>query len=314
MGLHPRLSIVVPVFKSRQQIASTVSEILKVMRGIGPTFELILVNDASPDGVWEILRALAQREPEIIAIDLVHHVGQHAALFCGISHAKGEFVLTMDDDGQNPPAEVPKLIAKIEEGYDVVFGRFMRKRHAWHRRLGSRVIGLLNQLVFDKPKHVTLSNFRIFRREVGDRMVRFRPAAPYLPGLLLMFAGSIGNVAVEHRPRMTGKSTYNLREISAVVGRILFFYSPVPRRLVAVLGATCILAGILGVAPTMMSSGISEAAAANSVSLLATMSLLGGTAILLLSWMAGMAQRRALLLLGQKGCYAVRAMEGGTPL
>ena len=152
-----------------------------------------------------------------MAIDLLKNYGQHTAVFAGLRHSEGRYAITMDDDLQNPPEEIPPLLAKAEEGYDLVIGRFERKRHSLSRRWGSKLVDWMNRRVFHKPKGLVLTSFRCIRRDVVDRMADYRTAYPYIPGLALMFSRSRVNIPVEHHPRTVGKSNYSLLRILAVV-------------------------------------------------------------------------------------------------
>jgi glycosyltransferase involved in cell wall biosynthesis len=170
--------------------------------------------------------------------DLLKNYGQHSANFCGFQHATGDYLITMDDDLQNPPEEIEKLISKIHDGhgYDVVFGQFREKMHASHRRIGSKIIGYMNRKIFAKPKDLVLSNFRIIRRDVVERICSYQTGYPYIPGLVLMFCSKPANIIVEHHQRKFGKSGYNWIKIGQLVLRILFNYSSFPLRFVTGFG------------------------------------------------------------------------------
>jgi hypothetical protein len=142
----------------------------------------------------------------------------------------------MDDDMQNPPKDIIHLIDKIHEGYDTVFGKFRTKRHNLLRRSGSKLINYLNKKIFQKPKDITLTNFRILRRNVIDRILNYKTTYPYIPGLVLMFSQNVANATVEHLPRKIGKSNYNFVKIIKLVMRLLFNYSSYPIRLVSFIG------------------------------------------------------------------------------
>lgn len=217
-------------------MADTIDRTTRFFENAHLNYELILVNDGSTDGSWQIVSEKALSNPHIIAIDLLRNYGQHTALFCGLQHSTGDFVITLDDDLQNPPEEIIHLIRKINEGYDVVFGRFQQKQHARYRRVGSRLIALVNRRVFHQPQDLVLSNFRIIRRDVVDRICGYQTRYPYISGLVLMFSNRRANVLVEHHPRPVGKSNYNMFRILTLVMRILFNYSAFPLHFMAVAG------------------------------------------------------------------------------
>lgn len=230
------LSIIVPVYNSESIVEETVSHILRFLDKEGLEGEVLLINDGSKDASWERIQGIAEQEERVVAIDLLQNYGQHTAVFCGIEMARGRYLVTLDDDLQNPPQEVRKLYNKAREGYDLVFGRFPQKQHASHRKFGTKVINYLNRKIFHKPDHIILSNFRIFTSEVANRVKGFKTYYPYIPGLLLLSAQRMANVETEHHPRKVGASNYNLWKIAKLVSRLLFNYSSYPLRLLTGFG------------------------------------------------------------------------------
>lgn len=232
-----KYSIVIPVYKSAEFINETVNQILSIININKLNAEIILVNDGSPDNSWNVIKEIALDHDNIISINLVKNFGQHNAVLCGFEFAKGDYIITMDDDLQNPPSEIVPLINKSEEDdFDLVFGKFKKKKHKSYRRLGSKFIGYLNYKVFAKPKNITLTNFRIIRKDVIERVLTYKTSYPYIPGLLLMFASKIGNVEVEHHSRLEGKSNYTLKKIIHLMSRLLINYSSYPLRLLSTIG------------------------------------------------------------------------------
>ena len=233
---RPKYSVVIPVFNSEAIVGATIERTCAFFDEHDLDLELILVNDGSRDRSWQTIAEHAARDPRIVAIDLLRNSGQHTANYCGIRHATGDFVVTMDDDLQNPPEEIVHLIAKAAAGHDLVMGRFRQKRHSLFRRWGSGMILLINRRIFHQPHDLVASNFRLIRRDVVDRICAYRTTFPYITGLALMFAHSPANVDVEHHPRTVGQSNYDLLRIARLVMRILFSYSSFPLRLVAMTG------------------------------------------------------------------------------
>jgi polyisoprenyl-phosphate glycosyltransferase len=231
-----RYSLVIPVYNSETIVGETVDRIVAFLEGQGWDYELILVNDGSNDCSWDVLRAKALDNPHLLAINLLRNYGQHSAILCGLQNSTGDYVITLDDDLQNPPEEMMRLINKAHEGHDLVFGRFHEKKHSWHRRAGSLLIGKLNERLFDKPKNLVVSNFRILRRDVVDRICSYRTGYPYVSGLALMFSANPSNTWVAHQERAAGKSQYDFIKLAQLVMRILFNYSSYPLHLVSFVG------------------------------------------------------------------------------
>ena len=229
-------SIVIPVYNSERIVGDTVDRVVEVFTQAGLRFELVLVNDGSPDDSWSVISERASRHEQVVALDLMRNYGQHYANLAGLTEARGDYVITMDDDLQNPPDQALVLIDAAMAGHEVVFGQFEQKQAAGFRVLGTKVIGMMNNRIFGKPADLTVSNFRILRRDVVDRIVAHRTSFPYITGQALMFSGDRANVVVRHDPRPVGKSTYSLSRIARLVLTILFSYSSWPLRAAAVLG------------------------------------------------------------------------------
>jgi len=234
-------SIVIPVYNSEEIISSTVEQVSIELNKHDLSFEIILVNDCSPDNSWEILKQIQAKHPKVKAINLLKNYGQHSAVICGIRESSGDYVVTMDDDLQNPPSEIIKLIEKVNEGYDLVFAKFYQKQHSNFRKLGTRIIDYFNKKIFNKPDNISLTNFRIFNRTVAQRAIAYRTNYPYIPGLLLMHANNIGNVYTEHHSRKIGSSNYSLIKIISLVSRLLFNYSSYPLRVISIMGLSSAL-------------------------------------------------------------------------
>jgi len=250
-------SVVIPVFNSEALVGTTVEQLLDVFERESLKYEVVLVNDGSRDRSWEVIADLAHRHEHVIALNLLRNYGQHYANLAGLRETSGDFVITMDDDGQNPPEEVLKLIDEGMTGRDAVFGRFERKQAAGYRRLGTKIINAMNRRIFGQPKELTVTNFRLLRRDVVDRICASRTAHPYVTGQALLYSSNRSNADVRHAQRASGKSAYGGLRILRLVFTILFSYSSFPLRLAAavgfaisavsfVLGAVYLLKGAFG--------------------------------------------------------------------
>jgi len=171
-----------------------------------------------------------------LAIDLINNHGQHIANYCGLENSTGNYIITMDDDGQNPVNEISKLIQKSKEGYELVIGKFIEKKHSLFRRLGSKFVKYIVNKIFKIPKNLHLSNFRIIKRSVIDRIGKLNISNPYLPGLLISYSSSHANIIVEHIERKYGKSQYNILKIIKLILELLFNHSTYPIRICTFFG------------------------------------------------------------------------------
>lgn len=229
-------SIVVPVFNSAGVVGQTVDRIVEVFEDAHLSYQVVLVNDGSRDGSWDVIASRARANPHIVALNLLRNYGQHHANLAGLREATGDFVITMDDDLQNPPDQALILIDEAMNGRDVVFGKFERKQAAGYRRIGSKLIAMVNRRIFAQPPGLVVSNFRILRRDVVERICASRTAHPYLTGQALMFSNNRAHVLVRHEPRTVGKSSYSMARILRLVLTIMFSYSSFPLRAAALAG------------------------------------------------------------------------------
>lgn len=241
----PEFSIIIPAFNSASIVGETIHACLRVAAEHHLDCEVIVVDDGSIDGTWEILRARSLSDPNVTAVRLLRNYGQHTAVHCGLRLCRGEYAVVLDDDMQNPPSEMLSLIGKARAGHDLVFGRFRVKQHSIGRRLGSRLMNRVNTAVFAKPPDLTLTNFKIMHRSVIDRVLAHRTHDPYINGLALLYARNATDVEVEHRARVSGRSNYDFVRILSLVTRILFNYSAFPLRLVSAIGMIAALASLV---------------------------------------------------------------------
>ena len=282
MNMH-KYSVVIPVYNSAKIIHKTVERICNFFAQQGLRYEVILVNDGSVDGSWLVISSLAKKYEEVVSINLLKNYGQHSANLCGFRQSTGDYVITMDDDLQNPPEEISKLINKTREGYDLIIGEFEAKQHSLIRRLGSRMIGWINRQVFEVKDNLILSNFRIIKRDVVDRICLDGSYAPYIPGLALKYSSNRCNVLVRHLPRAEGKSNYSWRKILRLVATILFNHSAIPLRYCAASGFVIAASSFLLSFYFLMEAMITGTNAPGWASMVVLLSFFNGVLILLLS-------------------------------
>lgn len=230
------ISIIVPVFNSEHSLPVLIHRLIEVMEAARLSYELIFVNDGSCDGSWETLCRECSQSSGLKCINLIRNFGQHNAILCGLNYSRGDYIVTLDDDLQNPPEEIISLLNRAVEGYELVCGRFEKKRHALWRRFGSWLINCVNESIFYKPRDFTHTNFRVMSRALVDRIRAFRTPFPYISGLAIMLSGSRSNVLVKHHERLEGKSAYSLFRLLTLVSTILFNYSALPLRIACCLG------------------------------------------------------------------------------
>ncbi len=229
------LSFVIPVYNGSRTVGSVVSRIHQLFDCV---FEIVLVNDGSSDDSEQTCRDLVRRHPErVVFLNLARNFGEHSAVLAGMTKARGEYVAVLDDDGQNPPEEIPRMLEHLRNhGFDVVYGRYRNKKHHWFRNLGSRFNDSLATLMLRKPKHIYLSSFKVITRFVVQEVTRYRGPFPYIDGLIFRTTRRIGQIDVEHAEREHGTSGYNLRRLIRLWLNMFLGFSITPLRLSVVLG------------------------------------------------------------------------------
>jgi undecaprenyl-phosphate 4-deoxy-4-formamido-L-arabinose transferase len=246
------LSIVVPVYNGADSIGELVGalENLEIAGGL----EIVLVNDGSPDNSRAVCRALVERaRVPITLVDLARNYGEHNAVMAGLRHTRGAHVITMDDDLQNPPEEVVRLLAFAQEsGLEVVYTHYDEKRHSLWRNLGSRFTNWIAGFVLDKPRGFYLSSFRCMSAFVVREITRYDGPFPYVDGLILQVTQDIDRLLVRHLPRAVGRSNYTLRRLLRLWISMFINFSVMPLRISTLTGFALSLLGTAGVAATLI--------------------------------------------------------------
>lgn len=234
-------SIVVPVYKSKDSLRQLHDRIDKTFENINGDYELILVDDCSGDGSWKVMKALREQNSRVKIASLSRNFGQHNAIMCGFSLARGEYIITMDDDLQNPPEEIPRLVDAIRDSeLDVVFGIPRIKRHSLIRNAGSRVFTCLISAAFANIPRVQLSSFRILRKTIVNHVIQTGTANPHVGLLLLKVTQSIGTITVDHHERLSGKTTYSAVKLVRHFLHGVLYSGTLPLKAVAALGIICL--------------------------------------------------------------------------
>lgn len=237
------LSVVIPVYRSAEILPDLLGSLESVLPKITPEYEVILVDDCSPDGSWEVIRLQARERPWIRGIRLMRNYGQHNALLCGIRAARQEVIVTMDDDLQHPPEEIPKLLAKLDGGFDAVYGPPLRERHGLWRDVASRISKLFLQNAMGAETARSISAFRAFRTPVRKGFDAYQGPNVNLDVLLTWGAARFATVPVEHRPRKAGTSNYTFRLLLRHTLNMVTGFSTLPLRITSVIGFVFALVG-----------------------------------------------------------------------
>ncbi|MCB0509241.1 MAG: glycosyltransferase family 2 protein, partial [Bacteroidetes bacterium] len=233
-------SLVIPVYNSVDSLRLLVDEIAKVFRP--EEYQIILVDDHSSDNSWELMKTLkAESKLNISLISLAQNAGQHIALFCGLMHAKGEFIITLDDDLQHRPDEIIKLVNKaVEDEADLVYGIYEQKKHSAIRNSGSKFFGnILNRFASSPAQG---SSFKLIRRELVLKVIQHQHFNFYLDEVLAWYSAKTSYVTVIHAPRLNGKSGYSNFKLMEMSLRLLFNYTVLPLKFITYFGLVSSLA------------------------------------------------------------------------
>lgn len=243
-----KISVIIPCYYCENMIAVVVDGIKEVFKEmINYTYEIILVNDGSTDGTWDKISAIASTNENVIAVNLSQNYGQHSAMMAGYREATGDYILGLDDDGENNPREIPKLIAKLEEGYDCVVAEYDTHLSKF-RSLGTTVNNFMAEYLLDKPKGITLSSYYVVHRFVIDQVIQYHNAYPYISGLFLQATKNWGKVKITREKRIEGSSGYTLRRLISLWLNGFTAFSVKPLRLATALGIVCsMLGGLWGI-------------------------------------------------------------------
>lgn len=239
------VSVVVPVYNSEATLDELTTRIGNVLTPLTQRFEIILVNDGSRDRSWQIITRLAEQSPSVRGLNLMQNYGQHHALLAGIQRARCEIIVTIDDDLQNPPEEIPRLLSELSKGYDVVYGRPAERSHSAWRNISSRVLKTVLKVVLGAEMGSHSSAFRAFRAILHRGFDNFTDARLSIDVLLSWSASRVTHVPVEHNVRRVGKSGYTFRKLMLLAFNMLTGYSTLPLRLASGAG---LLTSLLGLA------------------------------------------------------------------
>jgi dolichol-phosphate mannosyltransferase/undecaprenyl-phosphate 4-deoxy-4-formamido-L-arabinose transferase len=298
-GPRPEISVVVPVYRSETMIPELHRRLVESLDKLVSSWEILFVDDGSPDGVWGVLESLAERDPRVRAIQLMRNYGQQRAVLCGLAHSLGDFVVTMDDDLQHRPEEIGLLFDAIRaSNVDVVIGRYREKKHSALRRLGTRVVKWIAEHTIGVPPSIALTSFRMIRGDVARLVARIEHTNPVVGYLLFAVTRRMANVDVHHDVRRAGRSGYGMRDLVDYLLCMVIDYSDWPLR--AVGGAGVLLSlGSFGLGAFTLVRYLSGAIRVSGFT----------TVVLLLTFLFGF----VLTSLGIIGSYLLRVLRRGGP-
>jgi dolichol-phosphate mannosyltransferase/undecaprenyl-phosphate 4-deoxy-4-formamido-L-arabinose transferase len=256
-------SVVIPVYAGSATLVELCARLDQTLSHLGHDYEIILIDDFSPDYSWDVMQYIHEHNSRVKLIRLQKNVGQHAAVLCGLTHSVGNYIVTMDDDLQHPPEEIPNLLRALRcnDQIDAVIGIPLEKQHHLLRRCGSELLNFFITHIFKKDRQLRMSSFRILRRTLVLSLLSLQVPNPTIGSMLLLVSTRIQNLPIEHQPRSSGRSGYNLLKLLRLMYNNILNYSALPLQIVSYVGVLCVALSLilllyfLWQAPSVMVSG-----------------------------------------------------------
>ena len=238
------ITVVIPVYNGESSLQKLCGRLTEVLPAVGTSYEIILVNDCSRDGSWGVISQLAVTVPGVRGINLMRNYGQHNALLCGIRAARGDLIVTMDDDLQHQPEEIPRLLARLDEGFDVVYATPEREPHGFWRAIASRITRLALRSAASPEVARNVSAFRVFRTKLREAFAGYQAPFVSIDVLLTWATSHFGAVKVPFKPRWSGSSSYTFAKLVRHALDMMTGFSTAPLQVASLIGFGCTLFGV----------------------------------------------------------------------
>lgn len=305
-----KVSFVIPCYRSERTLPAVIDEINDTMAKLPQyTYEIVLVNDCSPDNTFEVITDLCKKFDNITGIDFAKNFGQHSALMAGLRETTGDYAVCLDDDGQTPANEVGKLLSALDEGNDAVYARYEHKKHSLFRNFGTFMNEKMAEHMLGKPKNLYVSSYFAVRRFVIDDMIKYRNAFPYVIGLVLRATRRIVNVDVTHRNREIGSSGYTFSKLINLWINGFTAFSIKPLRIATALGGIFSACGFLYGIYTIIKYFVRSDVPTGFSSLMTAVVFIGGMLMMMLG-MVGEYIGRMYISMNNSPQYVIRSKTG----
>lgn len=237
------LSVVVPVYNGAKTIVQLVETLQVVLQQYD--FEIILINDGSHDDSEKVCKILEAKNSNLKFYSLRKNFGEFNAVMCGLNHVEGKYSVIIDDDFQNPPSEIMKMVDKAQSGnFDVVYSYYYEKKHNFFRNFGSWIVNRLTTSLLQKPSDLYLSSFKLINFEIVQEIIKYKGPYPYIDALIFRVTNNVGKIQVLHNTRLEGESNYTLKRLITLFMTILYGYSILPARIILTIGIFSLLLSI----------------------------------------------------------------------
>lgn len=299
------LSIVIPVYKS-ERILPKLLKTIKAEVDFLDSFELILVNDSSPDSSWDVIKKLKEEYSFLVGINLIKNYSQHNAVMAGLNHARGNYVIIMDDDLQHAPSDCKKIYETLKESKsDVCYTSFNSRNHKKWKVLGSKFNNFVASILIDKPSELYLSPFKGFTKQIKDEIIKYDGPYPYVDGLILSITKKISVIKVEHNKRLEGDGNYTFFKSISLWAKMATGFSVSPLRVSTYLGLIISILSFILASFYIIQKIFFDYAPEGWTSIIVTVLFLGGIQLMTLG-ILGEYIGRIYLKLNGKNQYIVR--------
>lgn len=277
------ISVAIPCYCSENTISQVVKGLVEEFDKHNDEYQIVLVNDGSPDNTFEVIKGISLENPNVIAVNLSKNYGQHSARMAAIPFLKGEYVVYMDDDGQHPVSGIYKMIEKLEEGdYDVVYALFKQKKHSLFKRVVSRINTATLDFLTGKPKDVKNSSFSVMRSYILREMEKYKSPFPSWTGFIMQITRNVSNIELEHFDRISGESNYTLKKMFKLYMNSVTGFSVVPLRISSVIGMVTALIGFAVGIYSIIHKLLNPVVPVGYTSLMAVLLFIGGMIMMML--------------------------------
>lgn len=277
------ISIIIPCYRSENTIGKVMEEIDAVFQNNEEyDYEAVLVNDCPPDNTLGEIKEICADNKKVKGIDLSRNFGQASAKLAGLPYAEGDIIVYMDDDGQHPATGIIELAKKIEEGYDIVYAKFPKKKASFFKKITSRLHQKINEAMGTKPKGISISSFTAWSRFAADAVKAYKSPFPSAGTYLYKITSRVANVEIDHRARMSGRSGYNLKKLLSLWMTSVTNFSIAPLRIAAAMGFCIAGVGFLSGLIIAIRKIINPAISAGYTSMITVMLILGGIIMVIL--------------------------------
>ncbi len=278
-----KLSFIIPCYCSEQTVGGVISEIIDTVNADGRyDYEIVCVNDFSRDSTLDVLKRIAEKNSKIKVLSFSRNFGQHSALMAGFNYATGDIIVCLDDDGQNPPSQMFKLIDKLDEGYDLVSAKYEEKKRSLFRKIGTKLSFWMSSYFIGKPKDIDLNSYYVFKRYILDEIIKYKNAYPFVHGLILRITRNMANVVIEHKSREHGSSGYSFKKLLSLWMNGFTAFSEKPLRIASLFGVFCSIGGFAYAIVTIIKKILNPTIPVGYSSIMAITLILSGIIMLFL--------------------------------